>query len=356
MEKIKVGIIGTGFGATVHAPIFELHEGFEVRAMTSVYRGKSNEALHNLEVSNLYSSWNEMLENETLDLVAITSTPNLHYEMALTSIHHNIHVLCEKPMGLNSIQTSEMLEAEQRSDVMGFVNFQWRLTPERLKIKEIISNKRLGEIQYIKYQGSFSGYRNLLSQYRGWEGKKQYGGGFLFSVGSHILDSLMWWMNQPITDVYADVKTVVPTYHGTDGMEERDADDAFTIIGHFKNGIPFVVDLFYPAFQGNGFSLEIFGTKGSLIMKNDKEVLISEAGEYQHIKVLEKEIPSRLSSPANLYYKGFYPMVNLIYHSITNKKVSPHIPTFLDGHRVQLVMDAVYKSSTAKSIQYINNI
>lgn len=356
MTRIRVGIIGTGFGAAVHAPIFELHGGYEVKALTSIYRGKSQLAIQNSANKNIYTNWKEMLDKEELDLISITSAPVHHYEMALAALHKGVHVLCEKPLGMNTEQTLKLLQVQRESDVLACVNFQWRLTPIRLKIKEILENQELGEIQYLKYQGSFSGYRNLTSQYRGWDGRKRDGGGILFAVGSHMIDSLMWWMNQPIVDVYADLRTVVPFFDGSDGMEERDSEDCFTIIGHFQGGASFSADLYYPAMRGEGWKLGIFGTKGTLVMENDIDLRISFGGDFQEITIDRFEPPCDLTSPANHYYNGFYQMADFIFKSIQENKVAnQHIPTFEDGHRVQLVLDAIEQSSLSATRISIKN-
>ena len=57
------------------------------------------------------------------------------------------------------------------------------------------------------------------------------GGGFLFAIGSHMVDSLLWWMDEEITEVYGDLRTQVPAYNGDAGLELRDAEDAFTFTG-----------------------------------------------------------------------------------------------------------------------------
>lgn len=355
MKKYQVGIIGTGFGADVHAPIFKLHPGFDVKAIASVYRGKSSKLLREIELNNIYLNWNEMLEKENLDLIVVASTPYHHYDMTLSSIQKGHHVLCEKPMGMNTSQTLIMFEEQRKSKVLGFINFQWRMTPVRKKIKELLNKKELGEIQYIKYQGSFSGYDNLSSHYRGWEGRRELGGGLLYSVGSHMIDALMWWMEQQITDVYADLRTFIPSFCGIHGTEKRDAEDAFTITGHFHDGTPFTVDLFTSAFRGDGWKLEIFGTKGTLIMKNDKEVLLSFGGEFQSVSIEEIAVPSQLSSPANQYYTGLYPMIDFIYKAIRNKQIHKDLPTFSDGHQVQLVMDAINESAKNKAMTRVQS-
>lgn len=346
MGTIKLGIIGTGFGAEVHVPIFSLHKGFEVQAIASVHRGVTDTAGRNLPAAvRLYSDWRQMLEQEDLDMVSITSSPDLHFEMTMYALKKGIHVLCEKPMGLNAKQSQQMVREQDRCGLQGYVNFQWRLTPVRQRIKDILLQHALGDVQHIKYEGSFSGYKGLTSAPRGWEARRASGGGMLFAVGSHMIDSLMWWMGQRIVTVSAELSTYVPIYDGQGGVETRDADDAFTVRGSFQNGTTFNMDLFYPAVQGNGWLLEVFGTKGTLRMKNDQEIAISFGGGYEELEVESCEVPSSLAVQAQGYYNGFSQMADSIYQSWQGTIRMNDIPTFEDGHQVQLVLDAIQLSS-----------
>ncbi|MCR8644404.1 Gfo/Idh/MocA family oxidoreductase [Paenibacillus sp. N1-5-1-14] len=348
-KKIRVGIIGTGFGASVQAPIFQSHECYEVKALASVHRYKSDVIRQNLEGLSMYTDWVEMIANEELDLVSIASSPVHHYEMALGLLEKGMHVLCEKPMGMSAIQTLDMLDKLKASNAMGFVDFQWRLIPIRQKIKEILMRGDLGKVHYIKYQGSFSGYKQLTTNYRGWDGRKKDGGGMLFAIGSHMFDSLMWWMNQDIVDVYAELKTMIPKYEGCSGVEERDSDDAFTVMGHYEDGTAFHADLLYPAVRGTGWKLEVYGSEGTLLTNNDQEVLVSKGGEFEVVQVEQIEVPSSMSMSAAPYYNGMYQMVDRIYRSISEEKVVGDVPTFQDGHMVQCVLDAIQQSSLARA-------
>lgn len=163
MPKIRVGIIGGGFGASVHVPIFQMHEGFEVKCIASVHRGFNEASVPHL---NLYSDWNRMLEAEELDLVSVVSTPAHHFPMTMEALNNGLHVLCEKPLGMNSEQTRMMMNEAARAKRKAFVNFLWRLTPVRERIKQILKNRELGSIHHIKYQGSFSRYEMLSTQPR----------------------------------------------------------------------------------------------------------------------------------------------------------------------------------------------
>ncbi|TVX94395.1 Gfo/Idh/MocA family protein [Paenibacillus agilis] len=347
MKQIRVGIIGTGFGASVHAPILQLHEGFDVKAIASMYRGQVQDVQNSTGIQQVYTNWHDMLNNEDLDLVVIASAPPNHHEMTMTALNKGLHVLCEKPMGMNAEETKAMLEQQQLSNVRGFVNFQWRLTPVRQEIKQIIKSGKLGRIQHIKYHGSFSGYSMLTNHSRGWEGSKSAGGGMLFAIGSHMIDALQWWMDEKISDVYADLSTKVPTHSSAsdESTEQRDADDAFSVIGHFEQEASFVMDLLFSGVRGNGWCLEVYGTEGTLRMTNDTDVEVSEGEAFEQIALSVCEPPSGLAASALPYYSGLYPMLNGVYQSIVEGKTPSDIPTFVDGHRVQLVLNAIQRSA-----------
>lgn len=351
MSKLRVGIIGTGFGRSVHAPIFSLHKGFEVVSIASVHRARDDRHYGSTVPSGitLYKDWTEMLRSEQLDLVSVASKPVHHFEMVSSSIQRGCHVLCEKPLGMNRRETHQLMIKAKEQGICGFVNFQWRWVPVRQRIKEIIQCGNIGVIQHIKYHGSFSGYGMLTDRMRSWEGRIEEGGGFLFAVGSHMIDSLMWWMDSNITDVSASLRTIVPYYNGEAGTEIRDADDAITVMGRFQGGASFIADLFVPGVTGNGWRLEMYGTKGTLLMKDDKTLQLSTGGGFEEISVEEVRPPAGLEPSAAPYYSGFYPMVNAMYNSIKRNNITQHLPTFNDGHEVQIVLDAVRQSSAEQS-------
>ncbi|SMF80733.1 Predicted dehydrogenase [Paenibacillus uliginis N3/975] len=346
MQKIRVGIIGGGFGASVHAPIFQMHEGFEVECIASVHRGLSEKDMPNIKQ---YTDWNKMLEAEELDLVSVVSAPVHHCSMTMEALKNGLHVLCEKPLGMNSDQTRLMMNEIIGTKCKGFVNFQWRLTPVRQRIKQILKNRELGSIHHMKYQGIFSGYEALATQPRGWEGQKESGGGHLFAVGSHMLDSMMWWMEEEIDHVYASMRTVVPSFSGATEIENRNTDDAFSIIGSFSNGTSFTSDVFYPGIRGTGWTLEIYGSKGTLIMRNDQSIELSFGGDFKELKINQMEPPYELKAPLKHYYSVFYPMVDLIHKSINGDDGLVDLPTFDDGHKVQSVLDAIIASANTQS-------
>ena len=151
MKHLKIGIIGTGFGGKVHAKLFNHHPHIEVTSIATV-TGKDIELIKNTTgEKNIYINWKEMLVNEHLDLVSITSVPSHHKEMVLDSLKRKIPVFCEKPLATNMRETSIMLKLQRQVNVSGYINFEWRFLPARLKVKELLEKGEIGKIIHVRY-------------------------------------------------------------------------------------------------------------------------------------------------------------------------------------------------------------
>jgi predicted dehydrogenase len=349
MKKIKVGIIGTGFGAKVHAPMFHFHDGFEVVAISSVSRGNIEEAQKTSGVENVYTDWKLMLEREELDLVVIASAVHLHRDMVLASYDKGLDVLCEKPMALHIAETEEMMSARDSVNKLGLINHEFRFLPARTKIKKILDNGSLGDILHVRYLCSYPSYSALVSRTRGWLGQEDKGGGMLGAIGSHMTDSLQWWMNSQFKEVFAQLPTHVPTFTDENGnVENRTADDAFQVIGTLENGATVTMELLSAARQtANSWRLEVFGSEGTLVMLDDNKVLFSTSDEIlQEVELVEDiTAPADMSAIAARYYNGFHRMLDALHESIVTGTKHPYLADFENGYSTQKVLDAIRLSS-----------
>ncbi|MBS4172835.1 Gfo/Idh/MocA family oxidoreductase [Bacillus sp. FJAT-49736] len=349
MTKFKVGIIGTGFGAKVHAPMMNFHEGFDVVAIASVSRGNVEIAQQISGVEKVYTDWKEMLEQEPLDVVVIASAVHLHKEMTLAAFEKGIHVVCEKPMALHLFETEEMIHARNKSGKLGLINHEFRFLPARTKVKEIIESGVLGEIMHIRYECTFPSYQSLVSNPRGWLGKTETGGGMLGALGSHMVDSLHWWTNSTFQELFAALTTHVPEYKDDQGnVEHRTADDAYQIIGKLKNHATVTLELLSSAVQiNNSWRLEVFGNKGTLVMKNDEQVFLSsDNGPLDKVELMsDLKAPDEMPAVAARYYNGFNRALDALYETLKSGKKHPNLADFENGHETQRVLDAVRLSA-----------
>jgi predicted dehydrogenase len=349
MKTIKVGIIGTGFGAKVHAPMFTFHDGYEVVAISSVSRGNVLEVQKTSGIENVYTDWKLMLDQEQLDLVVVASAVHLHRDMVLAAYEKGLDVLCEKPMAINMKESKEMITARDRAEKLGLINHEFRFLPARTKVKEILDSGKLGQLLHIRYQCSFASYTSLVSRSRGWLGQEDKGGGMLGAIGSHMTDSLHWWMNSQFREVFAQLPTHVPTYTDENGMvENRTADDAFQIIGTLENGATVMMELLSAARQTeNSWRLEVFGTDGTLVMLDDQKVLFSSLNEPLQQLELDQDItaPAGMPAIAARYYNGFHRMLHALHGSIVSGTKHPYLADFENGYSTQKTLDAVRLSA-----------
>jgi predicted dehydrogenase len=94
---LRVGIIGTGFGARVQVPGFRA-AGYEVTAICSARMDRARVAAEQAGIPVAVDMANDLVTRDDVDVVSVTSPPTLHREHALAALAAGKHVICEKPM------------------------------------------------------------------------------------------------------------------------------------------------------------------------------------------------------------------------------------------------------------------
>ena len=337
---MKVGIIGGGFGTSVQAPIINTHPKMKVTAVSTMKRHRLPEELLNWEnPPNHYKYWTEMLETEELDLLFVSSIPIYHFEMVKEALMRGINVVCEKPFTMNSSESKELLILSKCSNAKVLIDFEWRYLPIRQKLKELIVKDSIGKIIHFEYHIFSPQYQNLLTSKRGWMGDKQKFGGMLGALGTHMIDCLRWLVRDEINIINGLLHTHVPEGAG----ERRDADDAFFIHGKMNNNATFSIQLLSGINHGFGSQLKVFGDKGTITLKNDKELFIGKInGPLKELKFQFKgEIPLQLLKKARAYYPAFYPFLEKAYDYFVFDKRDEDLPVIEDGHQNQIVIDKI---------------
>ncbi|HDR6299815.1 Gfo/Idh/MocA family oxidoreductase (plasmid) [Bacillus sp. RA(2023)] len=335
---MRVGVIGGGFGLTVQAPIINTHPKMNVSAVSTMMRHQLPKDLSNEDNPPVhYTDWTKMLDLEELDLVFVSSLPIYHLEMVKHALNRGINVVCEKPFTMNSRESGELLRASKGNNLKVFIDFEWRYHPARQKVKELISE--LGDILHFEYHISAPQYQNLQTNKRGWMGEKQKFGGMLGALGTHMIDCLRWIVQDEIITINSLIHTHVPEGPG----ELRDSDDAFFIHGKMKRRCTFSIQLISGVHHGFGSNLKIFGSLGTITLIDDKTLFFGKASEnLEEIKIetYAQTIPT-LSLEAKAYYPAFYPFLDKVYENITFNKSDRDLPTIVDGHENQIIIDSV---------------
>ena len=143
---------------------------------------------------NCYTSVDEMLEKENLDLVSIALPTYLHCEYTVKCLDKGINVFCEKPMALNPAQCQEMIDAANRNNKKLMIGQCLRFWGEYEVVKEIIESGRYGKPIAGYF---FRGGGTPLWSYENWLCKRECGGGALLDQHVHDVDAINYFFGMP---------------------------------------------------------------------------------------------------------------------------------------------------------------
>ena len=197
-KKVRFAVVGCGHIGKRHAEMIVRNADSELVALCDV---KPRESL-GLEAYNVpfFKDIHAMLEAvPEVDVVNICTPNGLHVPLSLAALEHNKHVVCEKPMGLTKADCEELLSKALRKHRQIFGVMQNRYSPPSQWIKEMVEEKRLGDIFLVQ----INCYWNRDDRYYkkgGWKGTADLDGGTLFTQFCHFLD-IMYWLFGDITDI-----------------------------------------------------------------------------------------------------------------------------------------------------------
>ena len=128
-ERIRVGIIGVGWGSVVQVPALRMVPPFEVTALCSRRTERVEAAGAALGIADVSTDWEDFVARDDLDLISVCTPVALHAEQTHAAITAGKHVLVEKPVGLDATQTGAMLDAARAAGVQHAVCFESRWEP-----------------------------------------------------------------------------------------------------------------------------------------------------------------------------------------------------------------------------------
>ncbi|MEG0767490.1 MAG: Gfo/Idh/MocA family oxidoreductase, partial [Clostridia bacterium] len=127
-----------------------------------------------------------------LDVVHVL-TPNIaHSAITVDALEAGKHVMCEKPMAINSAEAKKMLDAAHRTGKKLTIGYQGRFRPDSLYLKQVCENGDLGDIYYARAQAV---RRRAVPTWGVFLDEEKQGGGPLIDIGTHALDLTLWTMN-----------------------------------------------------------------------------------------------------------------------------------------------------------------
>ena len=349
-SKRRIGIIGVGFGVQVHVPGFR-SEGWDVVAICSRSREKVEKAAADAGIAGIHTDPLELIGRGDIDAVAIITPPAAHHPLSLAALRAGKHVLCEKPFALDAGQAREMRDAAATSGLTAMVAHEFRHTPQRAYIKQLLADGYIGKFRLCTIELFLDRYVTAAPRPLSWMASNAAGGGLLGALGSHYIDALRDWFGEVAT-VCGRLAALRPDVVAAGGnIVKAESDDTFVFTLTFENeGIATMIASF-AATPSRGTRIAVMGDEGTLLAEQpgpnpeeDGAVIASRRGEpLRELHTPAQYTPFR--DPRDHRLMAFRLLVRDFSRGV-DRGTSP-APNFNDGLRCQEVMDAVRESSNS---------
>ena len=214
LTPIKTGLLAYGMsGRVFHAPFLTVHPGFELKAV--VERHDKNAAQKYLAIIS-YSSTDELLNDDEIELVIINTPNNTHFDLARRALEAGKHILVEKPIAASTgeVKTIYDLARQVNKQVMVYQNRRW--DSDFLSVKQVIESGTLGQLIEVHFR--FDRYKATLSPKLFKEKKSMPPNGLAYDLGPHLIDQAISLFGRPVsykktTGIYRDGSEVTDYFH-----------------------------------------------------------------------------------------------------------------------------------------------
>lgn len=201
-QKYGIGIIGCGLIGLKRAN--SIDDKSKIRFFCDIDIEKAESYANKFKCS-FTSNWKELIESDNVDIVIISTTHNLLAEMAEYSIFCQKPTLIEKPGAFNSKAFDILIEKAQKYNVPVHVGYNHRFHPSFIKAKDLIKNKKIGHLYFIRAHYGHGGRIGYDSEWRA--NKNISGGGELIDQGTHLIDLSIWLFEEDFFNISGNLKT-----------------------------------------------------------------------------------------------------------------------------------------------------
>jgi predicted dehydrogenase len=266
-------VIGVGWAGHQHADAYAALPGVELAGIAGLEEGVRTRLAERHGVQRHVASWEELLEDDSLDVVSVAVPTFLHAPVTVAALARGLHVLCEKPIARSSGEADAMVEAARGAGRVLDVAFNHRQRGDIQALKAQITSGRLGQIYYAKaWWRRRSGIPTLGSWFTRVEAA---GGGPLLDIGVHVLDYALHLLGQPAVET-----VTASTYDllgsagfgsdplqrktGATGAKTFEVEDLASVFMRLRDGATLLLEASWAGHtvDGDDFGITVFGTDG----------------------------------------------------------------------------------------------
>lgn len=373
MRNIGVAMVGAGFIGPVHVEALK-RLGVPVRGILGVSEEESARAAETLGLPRAYGSFDEVLADDGVQAVHLATPNRLHYPMARKALLSGKHVLCEKPLAMDSRESAELVSLARQTGLAAAVNYNIRYYPLSLQAREMVRAGEVGDV--FSVCGSYAQDWLLYPTDYNWRVLAEEGGELraVADIGTHWLDLVQAVTGLEVEAVCADLNTVHPvrlrpkgeveTFQAKLKQEQETepvpirTEDYGCVMIRFAGGARgslWVSQV--TAGRKNCLRYEIAGSKCALAWESERpnELWIGRRERANEVLLRDPALVAGSVRPFVAFPGGhnegfpdtFKQCFRAFYEYIAagNFDAPATFPTFADGHREILLCEAILKSA-----------
>ncbi|MGB7848289.1 MAG: Gfo/Idh/MocA family oxidoreductase [Candidatus Acidiferrum sp.] len=373
--QLNAAIVGLGFVGRAHLEGLR-RLGISVQGVLGSTPERSKAASESMRLPRAYNSLEELAADPSVHVVHLCTPNNLHFQESGQLLRAGKHVLCEKPLALDSRESAILVSLLKETGRVGAVAYNLRYYPLCQEARALIRKGAIGQVKLV--HGSFLQDWLLFPTDWNWRLEAKLGGELraVSDIGTHWLDLVTWLTESKVSELCADLATVLPTRRRPKGRVETfqkaavadteevmmTTDDYASVLLHFENearGVMTVSQV--SAGRKTRLWFEIDGSVGSLSFDSESPNNLWIGRRDRACEVLPKD--PVLQSPESRGYAAYpgghpegYPdtFVQLFkdfygYLSAGDLRAPRSFPTFETGHDELVLCEAIAESAQKKA-------
>jgi predicted dehydrogenase len=266
-SKIRVGIVGAsasrGFASIAHIPALRTLPQFEIAAVCTARQETAEAAARHYGVPLAFADAEQLARHPDVHLVTVSVKVPDHHRPTMAAIAAGKHVYCEWPLGRNTEEAAQMLEAAQRRGIRHVVGLQGQMSPAINYAKDLVADGYVGRVLTATMIGCAPNWGASID--RPYQADRANGANLLTITGGHQIDALCYCLGEfrELTAFAVSQRDRIRV-ESTGEVVPKDVPDQLVVSGIVGDGAVVSFQIRGGMTRGTAFLFEIHGDKGDL--------------------------------------------------------------------------------------------
>ena len=337
---MKFGIIGGGFGYDSHFEALKNIKGVEIVGITDSGSGK---VISQLSDPNIYCQSPETLIKSNPNVITIATPPINHHDLITKIAKNNIHIMCEKPFCISSMQALNSIALIEQYGLANCINFQYRFEPGLQFLKSKLNDQLIDKIKSIEVIWLTSGGNNPKRLWS-WRNEKKQGGGVINDFLIHVFDLIQWLLKSEIDKIIESKSKILIPSRRCKNMDITPvtAEDWIEVDLVLKDNIYASCKVSNCNEESIGMKITLIGESGKLIYEHkppfracDQSVSLKKGKEKITIFNAASSIPDFFKDTRTYSLRELY----IRFISMLEGGIKNDLPSFRNCYQIKKIID-----------------